>query len=64
MKLADDALIAVMLCLQKGLSEGIDISEMLRSMELVQNPDGRLGLDPKSDFVRNGPRVGDIWEGD
>lgn len=48
MKLADDALVGVMACMRKGLSEGVDISQLLRDMELVEK-DGQLTLDPNSD---------------
>jgi hypothetical protein len=47
-KLADDALLGIMACLRKGLAEGVDISKLLREMELVEQ-DGRLILDPQSD---------------
>lgn len=61
MKLADDALVAIVLSFQRGLCEGIDISDLLRSMELVERPDGKLGLAPQSESMKTPP---DIWEED
>lgn len=48
MKLADDALLGIMACLRKGLEEGIDISQLLRDMELVEK-DGKISLAPGND---------------
>lgn len=48
MKLANDALLGIMACLRKGLEEGVDISQLLRDMELVER-DGELTLAPDSD---------------
>lgn len=48
MKLADDALLGIMACLRKGLSEGVDISQLLREMDLVEK-DGAVALSPESD---------------
>jgi len=47
-KLADDALLGIMACLRKGLAEGVDISQLLRDMDLVER-DGKLSLSPNSD---------------
>ena len=58
-KLADDALLGIMACLRKGLAEGMDISQLLREMELVEK-DGRLSLDPDSDPWRKAVG-GDPW---
>lgn len=44
MKLAEDALIAIMGTFRKGLIENLDISELLRSLELVPDDRGRLKL--------------------
>ncbi len=44
MKLADDALIGIIEILRKGLSDGIDVSEMLRSLDLVPDLLGKLKL--------------------
>lgn len=61
MKLADDALLGVMACVRKGLVEGMDISDLLRKMELVQTPDGKLALDPKTDIWKEAGDSGDVW---
>lgn len=51
MKLANDALLAIIGALRKGISEGIDISEMLRSIDLVVDGAGKLGLNPQHDDI-------------
>jgi len=48
LKLDDDALLGIIACFRKGLVEGVDISRLLRSMELVER-DGKLGIAPGSD---------------
>lgn len=44
MKLADDALIAVIEILRKALVEGDDVSQMLRDLELEVDVTGKLGV--------------------
>lgn len=58
MKLADEALLGILACMRKGLAEGVDISDLLRNMELVEK-DGRLTLDPTSDPWKQS--VKDYW---
>ncbi len=45
MKLASDALIAIIGTFRKGLMEDVDISELLKELSLVER-DGKLSLDP------------------
>lgn len=55
MKLADDALIRIIEILRQGLMEGKDISELLRSLELEQNPGGKLSVASSSgDWTTSG----------
>lgn len=61
MKLADDALLGIIACVRKGLVENVDISDLLRKMELVETPDGRLSLDPKHDLWKEANANGDVW---
>lgn len=44
MKLAEDVLIAIMASFRKGILEEIDISGLLRELDLVQDGSGRLTL--------------------
>lgn len=44
MKLADDALIAIIEILRQGLMEGKDISEQLKALDLAPNDQGRLAV--------------------
>lgn len=44
MKLADDALIALIEMMRSALMEGRDISSMLRAFELEQNSQGKLSV--------------------
>lgn len=46
MKLANDALVAIMGAFQKGITEGTDISDLLRGIDLVVDGSGKLGLNP------------------
>jgi hypothetical protein len=46
MKLADDALIRIIEILRQGLMENKDISDLLRSLDLEQNTEGKLGVSP------------------
>ena len=61
MKLADDALLGIIACVRKGLVEGVDISELLRKMELIETPEGKLALDPKTDVWKEANANGDVW---
>lgn len=60
MKLGDEALLGIMACLRKALVEGIDITSLLKEMELTVAPDGRLVLDPSSDPWKQ--QVKDFWD--
>lgn len=51
MKLANDALIAIIGVFQKGLVDGIDVSELLRSLDLVHDGNGKLRLNPNHDDI-------------
>ena len=44
MKLGDDVLLCIMEALRKGLSEGVDISELLREIDLVDDGSGKVRL--------------------
>lgn len=44
MKLANDALLAIIGVFRKGLSEGIDISGLLRDIDLEEDTNGKLAL--------------------
>ena len=44
MKLAPDALIGILEILRKGLTEGVDISSLLRELDLESDQQGRLQL--------------------
>ena len=48
LRFGDDALLGILACFRKGLVESVDISNLLRSMELVER-DGKLLLAPDSD---------------
>mgnify|MGYP001592245944 CR=1 FL=1 len=61
MKLADDALLGIMACVRKGLVEGVDISDLLRKMELVLTAENKLSLDPSNDLWKNDVSSGDVW---
>jgi hypothetical protein len=51
MKLANDALVAIIGVFRKGLIEGTDVSELLRNIDLVQDESGRLKLNPNHDDI-------------
>lgn len=51
MKLANDALIAIISTFRKGITDGIDVSDLLRKIDLVQNESGRLGLNPQHEDI-------------
>jgi len=44
MKLANDALLAIIGVFRKGLMEGSDVSDLLRAIDLVANEQGQLSL--------------------
>jgi hypothetical protein len=44
MKLGDDVLLCIMEALRKGLTESVDISELLREIDLVEDGSGKLKL--------------------
>ena len=46
MKLGNDVLVALMGAFRKGISEGIDISKILREIDLVVGDNGNLKLSP------------------
>jgi hypothetical protein len=51
MKLANDALVAIIGVFRKGLTEGTDVSELLRNIDLVQDASGRLALNPNHEDI-------------
>jgi len=51
MKLANDALAAILAAFRKGIVEGTDISDVLRGLDLVQDSSGKLGLAPQHDDI-------------
>lgn len=51
MKLANDALIAIIGAFRKGISEGTDISDLLRNIDLVPDESGKLKLSPQHDDI-------------
>ena len=53
MKLAEDVLVEIIDIVRQGLSEGKDISDLLRNMELSVEPDSELGKDDKIFLSRN-----------
>ena len=52
MKLADDVLLAIIGTFRKGLLENIDISELLKQLDLEPDGNGKLKLSPQQ---------ADIW---
>lgn len=46
MRLADDALIRIIEILRQGLMENKDISDLLRTLDLEANSEGKLGVSP------------------
>lgn len=51
MKLADDAMIAVIEILRKGLVDGMDVSQLLRELDLSPDQFGKLGV--SSQFIEH-----------
>lgn len=51
MKLANDALVAIIGVFRKGLTEGMDVSELLRNIDLVQDGNGKLQLNPNHEDI-------------
>lgn len=54
MKFSKDVLLEVMSAFQKGLSEGIDISDILRKIDVDQGEDGMLKL--SDDYLKTSNR--------
>ena len=46
MKLSNQAIGAIMMALQKGIMEQIDITELLQNFKLVENDDGLVVENP------------------
>lgn len=44
MKLADDTLLMMIDIFRRGILEGMDVSQLLRDLDLIQDADGKLGL--------------------
>lgn len=60
MKLEKDALLVILDIFRKGLTEGKDISDLLRNLELQPNSNGNLspvGYASNSDA----PNTSDVW---
>lgn len=51
MKLANDALVAIIGAFRKGVTEGTDISDLLRNIDLVEDESGRLKLNPNHEDI-------------
>jgi hypothetical protein len=51
MKLANDALIAIIGVFRKGIIEGTDISDLLRNIDLVPDDSDRLKLSPEHEDI-------------
>ena len=51
MKLANDALIAIIGVFRKGLTEGTDVSDLLRNVDLVDDGSGKLKLNPNHEDI-------------
>lgn len=51
MKLANDALVAIIGVFRKGLTEGTDVSKLLRSIDLVPDEGGKLRLSPSHEDI-------------
>jgi len=60
LKLGKTALVEIVGILQKGLAQGIDISQALRDMEM-EEVDGALEL--TSDYVARREGVDESWDG-
>lgn len=55
MKLANDALMAIIGAFRKGITENTDISDLLRRIDLVPGQDGKLKLSPQQDDIWSKP---------
>jgi len=53
MKLDEDVLLEIVDIVRKGLIDGVDISDLLREMDLFVEPDSDLGADDKISLTRN-----------
>lgn len=51
MKLAPDALLAIMGTFRKGLIENIDISDLLKGLDLIPDGEGKLKLSPNQEDI-------------
>lgn len=51
MKLANDALLAIIGIFRKGLTEGSDMSDLLRNVDLVPDASGKLQLAPSHEDI-------------
>ena len=51
MRLANDALVAIIGAFRKGITEGTDISDLLRGIDLVPDESGKLKLNPQHDDI-------------
>ena len=51
MKLANDALVAIIGVFRKGITEGTDISNLLRNIDLIPDDSGKLRLNPQHDDI-------------
>ena len=54
LKLSNQAVGALMLALQKGILEQVDITELVKSFELVESTEGLVVLNPPQVEVDNG----------
>ena len=53
MKLADNALLAIMEALRRGLTEMVDVSDLLKQLDLEPDANGKLALTKD---------LKDVWE--
>lgn len=44
LKFSEDVLLAIMEALRKGITDGVDISDMLRNLEMYADDDNKLRL--------------------
>ena len=51
MKLADDVLLEIIEILRKGLVEEMDVSQLLRKLDLSPNSNGKLSLSSAKDVA-------------
>lgn len=61
MKLADNALIRIIEILRQGLMENKDISDLLRTLELEPDADGKLSVSSQNtDWTATGASDADV----